>query len=571
MDILSNIEIAQKTKLWPISEIAKKLGLLAEEIEPCGNYMAKVDYTKVLRRLKSKPLGKFIVVTGMTPTPLGEGKTVTSIGLGQALARLGFSVCNTLREPSKGPNFGIKGGGCGGGYSQMLPMEEINLHFTGDIPAVEAAQNLCAAAIDNSIFFGNHLGIDPLSINWPRCIDINDRALRNIIVSSDGKVNADSRKSSCVITAATEAAAIHSLAVNLADLRDRFRHSVIAFTYKGDPITCEQLKVAGAMTALLVDAIKPNLVQSTEHHPILCHGFPFANIAHGNSSVLADLVGLRLCGYVVSESGFGTDCGFEKLMNVKVRQSGINVDCAVIVASIRALKQHGGAFHLRPGMPYDSVKEMAEKENLGAVEKGCQNLAAHIRIVKSFNIPAIVAINRFPWDTEQELNLACQAALAAGADAAVIHEAWAEGGGGAIELARAVIGVMANPVKNKFFYSENASIEEKIELTATKVYGADGVDYAPVAKDKIKLYNELGYRDLCLNMAKTQFSLTHDPNLLGAPKGWRLPIQDVKVFAGAKFLCPLTGNFLTMPGLPAAPSFASIDVDLSTGKIKGIF
>ncbi|MCD6568178.1 MAG: formate--tetrahydrofolate ligase [Dehalococcoidia bacterium] len=569
--MLSNIEIAQRTELLPIVDVAGKLGVRSDELELYGDFMAKIDHERVLQRVKDRPRGKFITVTGITPTPLGEGKTVTSIGLGQALVRLGLSACNTLREPSKGPNFGIKGSGCGGGYSQMLPMEKINLHFTGDIAAAEAAQNLCAAAIDSSIFFGNRLDIDPLSISWPRCVDVNDRALRRIVLSSGGKTESGSRNGNYVITAATEVAAIHSLAAGLADLRDRFGEAVIGFNNKGGSVTCENLKVAGAMTALLVDALKPNLVQSTENHPILCHGFPFANVAHGNNSILADLLALQLCDYVVSESGFGADCGFEKLMNVKVRQSSINVDCAVIVASIRALKQHGGAFHLRPGKSYETVRDAAEKENPGAVERGCQNLAAHIKIVKAFGVPAVVAINRFPADTERELNLACQAALAAGADAAVVHEAWGKGGAGAVDLARAVVKVVEKPVANKFIYAQGASIREKIEATATKVYGADGVVYAPPAREKIKKYSDLGYDGLCLNMVKTQFSLTHDPEMLGAPAGWTLPIQDIGLCAGAKFICPLTGNFLTMPGFPSSPSFASVDVDLSTGKIRGLF
>ncbi len=567
--MLSNIEIAQGTELLPIVDIAEKLGVRNDEIELYGKFMAKIDYEKVLQRKRGSPCGKFISVTGITPTPLGEGKTVTSIGLGQALVRLGLNACNTLREPSKGPNFGIKGSGCGGGYSQMLPMEKINLHFTGDIAAAEVTQNLCAAAIDNSIFFGNHLKIDPLSISWPRCVDVNDRALRHIVLSAGEKSKTISREGSYAITAATEVAAIHSLAVDLADLRSRFAETVIGFNNEGKPVTCEDMKVAGAMTALMVDAIKPNLVQSTEHHPILCHGFPFANVAHGNNSILADLLGLHLCDYVVSESGFGTDCGFEKLMNVKVRQSSIKVDCAVIVASIRALKQHGGAFHLRPGKSYEAVRDIAEREDLDAVEKGCQNLAAHIKIVKTFGVPAVVAINRFPADTEGELNLARQAALAAGAEAAVVHDAWQEGGAGAVDLARAVIKAVEKSAENKFIYAHNASIWEKIETTATKVYGADGVVYAPGAREKIKKYMDLGYDELCLNMAKTQFSLSHDPLMQGAPTGWELPIQDIGLYAGARFICPLTGSFLTMPGFPSSPSFTSVDVDLSTKRIRG--
>ncbi|MDD5530285.1 MAG: formate--tetrahydrofolate ligase [bacterium] len=569
----SDIDIAQETELLPITDIAKKMGLKDNEIEPYGKYMAKIDYAGVLERLKNRPNGKFITVTAITPTPLGEGKTVTSLGIGQAMAKLGVNVCNALREPSKGPTFGIKGGACGGGYSQMLPMENINLHFTGDIHAVETAHNLCAAAIDTSILLKNPLNIDPLSITWPRCVDLNDRALRDIIVGIGGKLNGYPRQTGYSITVATETAAIHALTSGLADLRKRLGRIVIGFTYDGKPVTCEDLKVAGAMTALLVDAIKPNLVQSTENHPVICSGFPFANVAHGNNSALASLVGLKLSDYVVSESGFGADCGFAKLMDVKLRQTpGLTVDCAVIVSSVRALKQHGGAFHMRPGMSYAKIKEFAEKENLPALEAGCRsNLAAHINIVKSYGVNAVVAINKFTSDTDKEVELIRKLAIELGADDAVPHNAWGEGGEGAIDLAKAVIKAADKPSKIKFLYSEDASIKEKIEATAKTLYGAEGVDYEPTAETKIKLYTELGYNKLTLNMAKTHLSLTHDPSILGAPKGWRLKVRDIKACVGAGFLYPLTGNFPTMPGLSSDPAFKRVDVDLKTGRIQGLF
>jgi len=569
----SDLAIAQETTLLPIEEIAERLGVFDEELLPYGHVMAKIDAAAVLRRRAAAPDGKFITVTAITPTPLGEGKTVTSLGLGQALAQLRHRVCNVLREPSKGPTFGIKGGACGGGYSQMLPMENINLHFTGDIHAVESAQNLAAAAIDATLMHGNPLGLDPLSVTWPRCVDANDRALRDIVVGLGGRLNGLPRQTGYSITAATETAAIHSLAGDLGDLRERFGRTVVGFTPDGKPVSCEDLKVAGAMTALLADALMPNLVQSTENHPVLCHGFPFANVAHGNSSVIAAKVARKLADYVISESGFGSDCGFAKLMDVVVRQTpGLTVAGAVIVATVRALKQHGGAFRLRPGMAYSKVKEAAEAENLPAVEAGCRsNLAAHINIVHSYGVPVIVAINRFTSDTDAELELVRRLALDLGAEAAVVHDAWGQGGEGALALARAVIQVTERPVENRFFYAADASIEEKIEATATRLYGADGVDYSPLAKERIRLYTNLGYNTLALNVAKTHLSLTDDSGKTGAPTGWRLFIRDIRASVGAGFLYPLAGEFPTMPGLPSRPAFMAVDVDLKTGKIKGLF
>jgi len=569
----SDIDIAQEATLLPITEVARTLGLQDDELEPFGRAMAKIDYASVLSRLANRPPGKFITVTAMTPTPLGEGKTVTSLGIGQAMATLRYSVCNVLREPSKGPTFGIKGGACGGGYAQMLPMEHINLHFTGDIAAVETAHNLAAAAVDASLLHGNPLRIDPLAITWPRCVDVNDRALRDVVIGLGGRANGYPRQTGYCITAASETAAIHSLAQGLADLRQRFGRTVVGFTADGKPVTCEDLKVAGAMTALLVDALKPNLVQSIENHPVIVHGFPFANVAHGNNSVLGTLTALKLADYVVSESGFGADCGFAKLMDVVARQTpGLNVDCAVIVVTIRALKQHGGAFHLRPGASYAKVKEAAETENLPAVERGCRtNLAAHIKIVKTYNVPVVVAINRFTSDTDREIDLVRRLAVELGADEAESHEAWARGGEGAIDLARAVVRATERASPNRFFYAGDAPIKEKIEATAVTLYGADGVDYAPLAEERIKLYTSLGYNTLALNVAKTHLSLTDDSTLLGAPTGWRLHIRDVQACVGAGFVYPLAGVFPTMPGLPSKPAFMAVDVDVKTGRIKGLF
>jgi len=567
----SDLEIAQEAELRPITDVAKDAGILGEELEPYGKYMAKIDYVKVLNRLKDKPNGKMICVTAITPTPLGEGKTVTAFGLGQALNRQGRRVINTFREPSKGPTFGIKGGATGGGYSQSLPMEQINLHFTGDIHAVDTAQNLCAAAIDASILHGNKLNIDSLNITWRYCVDVNARSLRTIVVGIGGRADGYPRVTGYDITVATETAAIHALTTGLQDLRERFRRTVIGYTYDNQPVTCEDLKVAGAMTVLLKDAIKPNLVQSTEGHPMMCHGFPFANVAHGNNSVIEDMIALKLADYVVTENGFGVDCGFSKMIDVKCRQSGLKVDCAVIVATVRALKQHGGAFHLRPGMAFSRVKEAAETENLPAIEKGCENLARNIEIVKMYGVPVVVAVNKFTSDTDKELELVRRKALEAGADGAAICEGWANGGEGALALADEVVKAVEKPHEMKFLFPDDASIEDKIGTIATKVFGADGVDYAPEAQRRLKLYTDLGFGWMTVNMAKTHLSLSHDPNWVGVPKNYRLPVRDIRASVGAGFFYPLCGTFPTMPGLPSRPAFVDVDVDLETGLTTGLF
>lgn len=568
----SDIEIAQEAELLPITEVAKAAGILEDELEPYGKYAAKINLG-ILERLKDRPNGKFITVTAITPTPLGEGKTVTALGLGQGLAYIGKKVVNTSREPSKGPTFGIKGGATGGGYSQVLPMEDINLHFTGDIHAVETAHNLAAAAIDASILHGNPLRLDPLNITWKYCEDLNSRALRDIVVGLGGAENGYPRQTGFDITVATETAAILALATSLKDLRERVGRAVVGYSYDGQPVTCEDLKVAGAMTVLLKDAIKPNLAQSTEGHPVIVHGFPFANVAHGNNSILADMIALKLADYVVTESGFGADCGFEKMVNVKLRQAnGLKLDCAVIVASIRALKMHGGAFLLKPGVSYAKVKQQAETENLEALEKGCENLAAAIRIAKTLGVPCVVAVNRFTSDTEREIELVRKKAIEAGAFDAVLHEAWAKGGEGCVDLANAVVKcIETQPSKMQFLYPLDISIKEKIEAIATKIYGADGVDYTPLAESQIKLYTKLGYDKLPINMAKTHLSLSHDPMLKGVPKGWRLPVREVRASVGAGFLYPLCGAMRTMPGLPSRPAFVDVDIDLETGKVKGLF
>ncbi len=568
----SDIEIAQEAELLPISEVAKKAGLLEGEYEPIGWYKAKIEYAKVLERLKDRPNGKFITVTAITPTPLGEGKTVTAFGLGQALALKGKRVINTFRQPSKGPLFGIKGGATGGGYSQALPMEDINIFLGGDITMCEAAHNLCAAAIDAHIFHGNKLGIDPENVTWTYCQDINSRAVREVVVGLGGKtVGGYPRRTSFDITVATETAAIFALTTGLKDLRERFRRVVVGYTYDNKPVTAEDLQVAGAMTALLKDFIRPNLVQSTEGHPMICHGFPFANVAHGNNSNLANMVALKLADIVVTESGFGADCGFVKLIDVGCRQGGVKLDAAVIVASIRALKQHGGAFHLRPGMAYSRVKQAAETENLPALERGCDNLKRNIEIAKDHGVKAIVAINRFTSDTDKEIELVKQKALEFGADGVAVSEAWARGGEGAMELADAVLKALQTPSEMKFTFPDDMPIEEKIRTVARKVHLADDIDPTPEVSRKIKLFSDFGFGWMTVNMAKTHLSLSHDPNWLGVPRNYRMPIRDIRASVGAGFFYPICGAMSTMPGLPSRPAFVDVDVDVETGKIKGLF
>ncbi len=567
----SDLEIAQEAEMLPIQDVARDAGVLDDELEPYGRYMAKIDYARVLERLKDRPDGKLIAVTALTPTPLGEGKTVTSFALGQGIAKRGKKIINTFRQPSKGPTFGIKGGATGGGYSQALPMEDINLHFTGDVHAVDTAHNMAAAAIDASIMHGNKLNIDPMNVTWRGCVDLNNRALREVVIGLGGRMNGYPRTTGYDITVATETAAIHALATSLTDMRERFARTVIGYTYDRKPVTCEDLKVAGVMTVLLKDALKPNLVQSTEGHPMIGHGFPFANVAHGNSSVLADLVALKLADYVVTESGFGAENGFQKLIEMKCRQSGLKVDAAVVVASIRALKQHGGAFVLRPGRPYSEVKEAAETKNIEAVEKGCANLARNIEIVRTFGVPAVVVVNRFTSDTDEEIELARTKALEAGATGFAVSEGWAKGGEGALDLADQVLKAAETPSETKYLYPEDLSIKEKIETIATKIIGADGVDYAPEASRAIRLYERLGYNKLGICVAKTHLSLSHDPSLKGVPKGFRLPVREVRASVGAGFLYPICGAMMTMPGLGSRPGFVDIDIDPETGKTVGLF
>ncbi len=562
----SDIEIAQEAKMLPIMDIAREMGLEEDEVELYGKYKAKVTLD-VLNRLKDRPNAKYIDVTAITPTPLGEGKTVTTIGLGLALNRIGKKTINCIRQPSLGPVFGIKGGAAGGGYSQVIPMEEFNLHFTGDTHAVSMAHNLLAAFIDNHIHHGNELGIDPHSVTWPRVMDISDRALRDIVIGLGGKTNGYPRETGFDIAVASEVMAILALTTGLKDLRERLGRIVIGYTEKGRPVTAEDLKCAGSMAVLLKEAVKPNLLQTLEHTPCFVHAGPFANIAHGNNSVLADMIACKLGDYVVTESGFGADIGAEKMFNIKCRTSGLKVDAAVVVATVRALKMHGGAGRVVAGKALP--KEIIER-NDEALIAGCANLAKQIANVKLHNIPVVVAINAFNTDQPEEIDLIEREALKAGAEAAVISEVWAKGGAGGEELARAVVKAAEKPTEMQYLYDVNASIKEKIETIATQVYGADGVVYEPLAERRIRLYTRLGFDNLPICMAKTHLSLSHDASLKGRPTGFRVPIRDVRASLGAGFLYPLLGTMSTMPGLPSVPAGTKIDLD-EEGKIVGLF
>jgi len=531
-------------------------------------------------RFRDKPNAKYVDVTAITPTPLGEGKTTTTVGLSQALgSQLGKKVFTCIRQPSMGPTFGIKGGAAGGGYSQIVPMEDFNLHLTGDIHAVGVAHNLLAAAIDSRMMHERRLSdralsrvnlkrlnIDPFSIVWNRVVDVEDAAAREIIVGLGGKRNGMPRETGFDITVASEVMAILALATSLKDLRERIGRIVVATDTSGRPVTAEDVGVAGAMAVLMKDALMPNLMQTLENTPAFVHAGPFANIAHGNSSVIADKVAVKLADYVVTESGFGADIGMEKFFDIKCRTSGLVPNCVVMVATVRALKMHGGLGRIVPGKPLP--KELTE-ENLDFLEKGSENLRAHIGIARQFGIPVVVAVNRFTTDTDAEVELIRKVAKDAGALDAVPSEHWAEGGEGAKDLAEAVVKACEEPSNFQFLYPLDISIKDKIETIATKVYGADGVDYLPEAEAKIRMYEKLGYTDLPICMAKTHLSLSHDPSLKGVPKGWRLPIRDIRASVGAGFLYPLCGDMKTMPGLPRHPAFMDIDLD-ENGNIVGL-
>ncbi|MEI7814983.1 MAG: formate--tetrahydrofolate ligase [Coriobacteriia bacterium] len=562
----SDLEIAQAHKMRPIADVAAEIGIEPDELELYGNYKAKINLS-VLERLADRPQGRYIDVTAINPTPLGEGKTVTTVGLGQALHHIGKNVITCIRQPSLGPVFGIKGGAAGGGYSQVVPMEDFNLHLTGDVHAVTMANNLLAAYVDNHLYHGNVLEIDPYSITWRRVVDLNDRALRNVVVGLGNKLDGVPRETGFDISVASEVMAILAMAVDLEDLRARLGRIVIGMNTKGQPVTADDLKCAGAMAVLMRDAIKPNLMQNLEGGAVFVHAGPFANIAQGNNSIIADKIALKIADYVVTESGFGADMGAEKFMNIKCRASGLTPDCVVIVATVRALKASSGRFEVTPGKPMD---ERLTTEDLESLAEGIVNLDKHIENMKKFGVPVVAVVNAFPTDTEAEHDFIKARALEAGADFAVSHFVHPDGGAGGVELAEAVVAACELPKNFKLLYPDDAPIKVKIETIAKEIYGADGVDYLPAAEAKIKLYTELGYGNLPMCMAKTHLSLSHDPTLKGRPTGWRLPVRDIRASVGAGFLYPLCGDMRTMPGLPKTPAGDNIDLD-ENGNVVGLF
>jgi formyltetrahydrofolate synthetase len=618
----SDIEIAQAATPLPIDQIASEAGILPEELDLYGKTKAKV-HLSIRDRLKNSPNGKYIVVTAITPTPLGEGKTTTTVGLSQALgAHLGKKVFTCIRQPSQGPTFGIKGGAAGGGYSQIIPMEEFNLHLTGDIHAIVAANNLLAAAIDARMFHEQsaddtqmferlcppgkdgsrkfspvmlrrlrklgisktdpneltpdersrfaRLDIDPESITWRRVLDTNDRMLRQITIGQGPEEKGFTRSTGFDIAVASEIMAVLALATDLKDMRDRLGRMVIGSNKAGEPITADDIGASGALTVLMKDTIMPNLMQTIEGTPAFVHAGPFANIAHGNSSIVADQIALKLVGpdgYVLTEAGFGADMGFEKFCNIKCRYSGLRPDGAVLVATIRALKMHGGGPKVVAGKP---LADAYTQENLDLLEKGCSNMVRLIANVRSFGIPVVVAVNRFKDDTDNEVALVRGLAIAAGAADAVVSNHWAEGGAGAVELGKAVIAACEKPGDFQFLYSLDLSIKEKIEKIVKEMYGGAGVEYSPEAEKKVELYTRQGFDKLPICMAKTQYSLSHDPNLKGAPSGFTVPVRDIRASVGAGFLYPLLGTMATMPGLSTRPGYYDVDLDTETGRIIGL-
>lgn len=556
--MLSDIEIAQQAKMQKITDVAAKLGISEDDIELYGKYKAKLSYD-LIRRVKDKKDGKLILVTAITPTPAGEGKSTTTVGLAQGLAKLGKKVIVALREPSLGPCMGIKGGAAGGGYSQVVPMEDINLHFTGDFHAITSAHMLLAAMLDNHIQQGNALNIDPRRIAWKRVVDMNDRELRNIVVGLGGKAHGVPRQDGFDITVASEVMAILCLASSLHDLKERLAKIIVAYDYNGNPVTAGQIKAQGAMAALLKDAVKPNLVQTLENVPAIIHGGPFANIAHGCNSVMATQTGMKLADYTITEAGFGADLGAEKFFDIKCRYAGLKPDAAVIVATVRALKMHGG-------VPKTELKT----PNVEAVKKGLVNLEKHIENVKKFGVPCVVAINIFAQDTAEELEAVREHCAKHGVNVA-LSDVFAKGGEGGIDLAKEVI-ALADSGESKFapIYPLEMSLKGKIETISKEIYGADGVNYTKEADKALKEFEELGYGNLPICMAKTQYSFSDDPALLGRPSGFKITIRNCRIAAGAGFIVVLTGDVMTMPGLPKVPAAEKIDVT-DDGVISGLF
>ena len=552
------LDIAQNASLRRISEVAAAAGILPEELEEYGPFRGKV-HLSILDRLASRPDGKLIIVTAITPTKAGEGKTTTSVALTQGLGKLGKRVMLCLREPSMGPVFGVKGGGTGGGHAQVVPMEEINLHFNGDFHAVTAAHNMLAAALDASIYHGNPLKIDPSTITWPRALDVNDRELRYTVIGLGGKTHGIPREAQFVITAASEIMAIFALASSLKDLRQRMGRIVVASTYTGEPVTAEQLKVAGAMTVIMKDALKPNIVQTLEGQPVMMHAGPFGNIAHANNSILEDRIALKLADYVVTEAGFGSDLGFQKFCDIVCRTGGFQPSAAVLVTTVRATKSHGGKAFADLG-----------KEDLEAVRRGIDNLSAHIGIVRRYGLPCVVSVNSFPTDTAAELMLLEELAKKAGAESVVVDRGFAQGGSGSVELADAVLNAAGKPNRFSFLTPEGTPIARQIEAIATDLYGADGVDYQPQAQKDLDRLNRDGFGALPVCMAKTHLSLSHEPALRNRPTGFRLPVRGLVPSAGAGFIVVLCGDMQRMPGYGKTPAFMNVDLD-DEGRTVGLF
>lgn len=555
--MLTDIEIAQSAKMKDINEIAASLGISAEEIDPYGHYKAKIS-DSVLERLKDKPDGKLVLVTAVNPTPAGEGKTTVSIGLGEAMAKIGKKAVIALREPSLGPVFGIKGGAAGGGYSQVVPMEDINLHFTGDMHAITSANNLMCAMLDNSIQQGNELNIDPRRVQVKRCLDMNDRALRNIINSLGGKLNGIPREDHFCITVASEVMAVLCLASDIFDLKKRLGNILVAYTYDGQPVYCRDIKANGAMTVLLKEAIKPNLVQTLENTPAIMHGGPFANIAHGCNSVRATKTALKLADYTITEAGFGSDLGAEKFLDIKCRFAGITPSCIVLVSTVRSMKYNGGV-----------AKDELKEENLEALKKGSVNLGAHIDNLKKFGVPVVVAINHFYADTQAEIDYIEQFCKEKGADFAVT-KCFAEGGEGGTQLAQKVVDACEKENNFHYLYDLDMPVYEKIETIAKEIYGADGVDYTKEAKAAIDEFVKLGADKMPVCMAKTQYSLSDNPKLLGRPEGFRITVSSASLSNGAGFIVCQTGSIMTMPGLSKSPAAYRIDID-ENGNTVGLF
>ena len=556
----SSLEIAQEAQLEPIDAIGERIGLEPEEVEPYGRYKAKISLNAI-DRLSDRPNAKLVCVAGMTPTRAGEGKTTTSVALTEGLGYIGKDPVLCLREPSLGPVFGIKGGAAGGGFAQVVPMEDLNLHFTGDIHAIGAANNLLAAMLDASILHGNPHHIDALQVTWKRAVDVNDRALRQVALGLGGPTNGYPRESGFDITAASEVMAVLAVARDVHDLRRRLGAVTAAYSRDGNPVTADDLQAAGAMTVLLKDAIKPNLIQTLEGQPCLMHAGPFANIAHGNSSLIADLLGQKLGDYLITESGFGSDMGMEKFIDIVCRAGGISPNAIVLVATVRALKHHGGL---------DSTDGASAKEQLEAVERGIGNLHRHLGIIKEFGVPAVVAVNRRPEDTDEEVELVSKLAAEGGAFASAVSDGFAQGGKGVADLAEAVVEACDQPNDFRFLYEDGNSIKAKIETVAERVYGADEVVYYLEAEKKIEQFTDQGLAELPVCMAKTPLSLSADPELLGAPEGFQLPVRDVRAYTGAGWLVPLCGAIQQMPGLGKTPAAFNVDID-AEGRTVGLF